>query len=168
MSGRTGLSGHAAVLGTEDGGGRGRRFLELSVLLTGFGRVQLTGTGMAGAYLRALDEVLPAGVLDELLAALGRVPAGADDEAAAAAILADPKLGPVARNIIIMWYCGTWTQLPQEWRTAYGTSPLDSTRVISAEAYQSGLQWVAAGAHPAGARPQGFGAWSLPPEGARG
>jgi hypothetical protein len=149
-------------------GDRAARFVELSALLTGFGRVQLTGTGLAGAYLGVLDSTLPAGMPDELLDVFGGLPEGADrEDAAAAAILDDPRLGPVARNIILLWYCGTWTALPDAWRAAYGSSPLDVSRVVSAEAYQGGLQWTAAGAHPAGARQQGFGAWSLPPEGSR-
>jgi hypothetical protein len=145
-------------------GERSDRFLELSGLLTGFGRVQLAGTGMTETYLQALDAVLPAGVIDELLAAFQRLPAGPGREAAAASqILGDPKLGPVARNVIVLWYCGTWTALPDAWRAAYGASPQDTTHVVSGEAYQAGLQWTAAGAHPPGASPQGFGAWALAP-----
>ncbi|HEV3382009.1 MAG TPA: hypothetical protein VG142_13650 [Trebonia sp.] len=144
-------------------------FLRLSELLTGFGAIDLLGTGLAGRYLRAIDDILPPGVLDELAAAFSRLPSGPDREAAAATtILADQKLGPVARNIILMWYRGTWARLPEEWRSAYGTSPSDTDHVVSAEAYQAGLQWVAAGAHPAGARQQGYGAWAAAPEQTRG
>jgi hypothetical protein len=139
-------------------------FLDLSVLLTGYDRVQLLGTGMADGYLCALEEALPSGVLDELLGAYERLPRADREAAVASAILGDPKLGPVARNVILLWYCGTWTALPEAWRTAYGTSPLDTSRAVSAEAYQAGLQWVAAGAHPIGARQQGYGAWAVPPE----
>ena len=143
-------------------------FLALSSCLTGFGRVQLTGTGLTDTYLQAIDAILPSGVLGELLGTFARLPADAGREAAVeSAILADPKLGPVARNIILLWYCGTWTMLPAEWRAVYGASPLDTGHVVSAEAYQGGLQWVAAGAHPAGARQQGFGAWAVAPEGSQ-
>jgi hypothetical protein len=143
---------------------RAARFLDLSVLLTGFGRLQLLGTGMADGHLRALDLVLPVGTVEELLAAYERLPAGAEREAAVTStLLEDPKLGPVARNLIRMWYCGTWTSLPDDWRAAYGTSPLDTDRVLSAEAFQAALQWVVAGAHPPGARQQGFGSWAEPP-----
>ena len=168
--------------------GRAGQFADLSALLTGFDRIQLLGTGMVGSYLHAVDAALPEGVLDELLDAFGHLPpaagadgAGADgagaqnaqnvqnarEAAISTAVLDDPKLGPVARNVIVAWYCGTWTALPDGWREAYGTSPLDTDRVLSAEAYQAGLQWVAAGAHPAGALQQGYGAWSAAPEGAR-
>jgi hypothetical protein len=136
---------------------RSERFIVLSARLTGFGRVTLLGTGMTTEYLAALDAVLGAELVDELLAA--------DD---AGALLGDAKLGPVAQNLILLWYCGTWTALPDDWRAVYGSSPLDTTHVASAEAYQAGLQWVVAGAHPAGARQQGFGAWAVAPEGVAG
>jgi hypothetical protein len=106
------------------------QFVDLSALLTGFDRVALLGTGMTGEYIDALDAVLPAGTLDELLAAYARLPPDGDLEvAAASAILGDAKLGPVARNVILMWYCGTWTAMPDAWRAAYGASPLDVNRV---------------------------------------
>jgi len=142
----------------------------MSALLTGYGRVRLAGTGLTEAYLRTIDSALPAGVLDELLDTFSRsLPAGGDREAAAVpAILDDLRLGPVARNVILLCYCGTWTALSEAWHAAYGNSPLDTTRVVSAQAYQAGLQWDAAGAHPAGAHQQGFGAWSAPPEGGSG
>jgi hypothetical protein len=163
--------------------GRAGQFADLSALLTGFDRIQLLGTGMVGSYLHAIDAALPDGVLDELLDAFGHLPpragagararAGAEarearEAAVSSAVLDDPKLGPVARNLIVVWYCGTWTALPDGWREAYGTSPLDTDRVLSAEAYQAGLQWVAAGAHPAGALQQGYGAWSAEPEAPKG
>ena len=136
------------------------------MLLTGFGRVQLLATGMTEEYVQALDAVLPPGMLDALLDAYGRLPEGAGRDAAVESdILGDAKLGPVARNLILLWYCGTWTALPEAWRAAYGASPLDTNRVESAEAYLAGLQWVVAGAHPAGARQQGFGAWAVAPQG---
>lgn len=136
---------------------RSDRFIVLSARLTGFGRVTLLGTGMTAEYLAALDAVVGAPLVDEMLAS--------ED---AGALLQDPRLGPVARNLILLWYCGTWTALPEDWRAAHGTSPLDVTRVESAESYQAGLQWVVAGAHPAGARQQGFGAWAVAPEGVAG
>ena len=126
---------------------RMEQFLGLSVELTGFDRLHLLATAMTGTYIDTVDARLPAGVLDELLAVYGKLPAGAGREAAITRLLEDPKLGPVARNLILLWYCGTW-----------------ESGVVSAEAYLAGLQWVAAGAHPAGARQQGFGAWSQAPE----
>lgn len=139
-------------------------FLGLSTLLTGFSRLRLLGTGMARDYLHALDEILPRGFVDELLGVFERLPAGSDLEASVSAqLLNDAKLGPIARNIILLWYCGSWTQLPDAWRAQYGAAAEDVRHVVSAKAYQAGLQWVVAGAHAAGGQQQGFGAWSLAP-----
>ena len=137
---------------------RATRFLEISADLTGFCRVELAGTGMTAAYLAALDAVLPVGLVDRLLAAW--------PNAGKSAVLDDPELGPVARNVILLWYRGAWSALPQDWRAAHGVSPHDTDRVLSAAAYRAGLQWAAASAHPAGAAPQGYGAWAAPPAGA--
>lgn len=140
--------------------------VDLSALLTGFHRVQLFGTGMADQYLKTLEDVLPAAVLDGLLNAYEKLPEGDEREAALEAqIFGHPDLGAVARNLILLWYTGTWRALPDEWRGRNGRSPLDLDRVVSPEAYVAGLQWVAAGAHPMGGRQQGFGSWALAPEG---
>jgi hypothetical protein len=144
-------------------------FLGLSALLTGFDHVQLLGSGMTDSYLQTLEDVLPEDVLTDLLRAYEALPADDGREAAVVRyILRSARLGPVAQNLMILWYCGTWTALPDDWRAAHGSSPLDIDRVISPEAYVAGLQWVAAGAHPIGARQQGFGAWALAPEGVMG
>ena len=116
---------------------RANRFIEISSELTGFCRVALAGTGMSDDYLAALDAVLPAGVLDGLLEQWRG--AGRDN------VLGDATLGPVARNIVLLWYRGAWTPLPNEWRVAHGASPLDIDRVISARAYRAGLQWAGGG-----------------------
>lgn len=104
---------------------RTREFLEVSARLTGFSPVELQGTGMVDVYLQTVEE---AGVLDELLAA------------------GEPS-GDAARDVILLWYCGTWRG-----------------QTVSADAYIAGLQWAAAGAHPVGGRAQGYGAWAVPPE----
>ncbi|MFC5353965.1 hypothetical protein [Azospirillum himalayense] len=148
--------------------GRLDGFVGLSALLTGFDAVQLLGTGLAAEYLAVLDAVLPEDVVGDLMSAYRQLPRGPERERTAQAeILGAPRLGPVARNLIVLWYCGTWTQLPAAWRAAFGASPLDTSRVVSSAAYQAGLQWLAAGAHAAGANPQGYGAWALGPKGAR-
>lgn len=144
---------------------RTERFLDLSVLLTGFDRAQLLGTGVAGQYLRTLEDVVCGEVLDDLLHARERLPAGEPSEAVIRSEIIDhADRGPVARNLIMLWYSGTWRALPEDWRRAHGASPLDTDRVVSGAAYAAGLQWVAAGAHPMGARAPGFGSWALPPE----
>lgn len=140
-------------------------FLRLSTALTGFGRVDLLGTAMAVTCLQTLDAALPTGLVAELLAAYPPGLSPTDDEAAVNRLLADTKLGPVARSLIVLWYSGSWTSMTDDWCASYGAAQLDVTRVLSADAYLAGLQWVVAGAHPPGARQQGFGAWAMAPEG---
>ncbi|WP_207460052.1 hypothetical protein [Azospirillum sp. SYSU D00513] len=145
-------------------------FIGLSILLTGFDAVRLRGSGMAEPYLKAIGAVLPPDVVGDLLSAYEQLPPGSERErerVLESEILGDPRLGPVARNLIVLWYCGSWTQLPPAWRAAFGESPLDTNRVISGAAYQAGLQWEAAGGHPPGANPQGYGAWASGPQRSR-
>ncbi|GAB6902192.1 hypothetical protein [Kineosporia succinea] len=127
-------------------------FLDLSVTLTGFNHFQLLGTGNAAVLRAELDQIVPADLVARLL--------GSTDPEAT---LADPDLGPPARDLVLMWYSGTWAQLPDDWRERHGAHPRDTRHVVSAEAYRGGLQWIVAGAHPAGAHQQGFGAWAMPP-----
>lgn len=136
-----------------------RRFLRVSADLTGFDSFELAGTGMAETYLATLERILPRGFLGQMMVDWPYP----GDEPIGPALLGDPKIGPVARNIILLWYRGTWTALPEAWRAAYGASPHDVDHLVSGAAYRAGLQWAAAGGHPAGADAQGYGAWAAPP-----
>ena len=141
---------------------RQQSFVELSAALTGFSPVILQGTGMTSAYLHTIESIVPATLLRRLFQAFGNA-TGNSAAADLTAILDDPDLGPVARAISVLWYCGAWTELPESWRARHGIAPADTTGVVSGAAYQAGLQWTVVGAHPAGARQQGFGAWSTEP-----
>ncbi len=141
-------------------------FVEASTRLTGFSRVELFGTGAAKEYLETLEAVLETPVLDTLFAAIGDLVTDHATEAEiAGSILSDPVLAPIVKNVIVLWYCGTWQQLPDTWRASHGCSPKDTTRVVSANSYLSGLQWKLVGAHPPGGDMQGFASWSRPPRG---
>jgi hypothetical protein len=141
---------------------RPQSLVKLSAALTGFSPVILQGTGMAQAYLNKIESVVPARMLERLFDTFENASensARSDLEV----ILDDPDLGPVVRAIAVLWYCGAWTELPGAWRARNGAAPGDTTGVVSPAAYQAGLQWTVVGAHPAGARQQGFGAWSTEP-----
>jgi hypothetical protein len=127
------------------------RFVALSAELTGFRTVDIWGTGQARAHL---DLVL-AVAGDDLTARLLRAPA--------AEALADPDLGPLARNLIVLWYLGQWDQMPRHWRDRHGAAPADVAGVPSAAAFRAGLVWPAIGSHPTGAKAPGFGSWATPP-----
>ena len=160
----------AGVAGSKDPSSVGA-FLRLSEILTGFNSIELLRTGMVEPYYDELTAVIGAREVGALLAAAEAVDAtaGSDDEVDTrmqSEILDDERFGPVARNIITMWYLGNWVQLPREWRNRFGAMSLDFDRVVSAKAYREGLVWPAAGTHPMGAKQPGFGSWSEPPPGA--
>ncbi len=143
-------------------------FLDLSSVLTGFSVFELHGTAQAEPYLSTLDTVVGPETVDELISAFTGVRDEAGEDEALEhglrrAILSDEKLGPITRNLIKLWYVGTWHELPQDWRDVYGTKPEDRTHVVSPTAYTEGLLWPAVGANPSGAKPHGYGIWATPP-----
>lgn len=137
-------------------------FLRLSVILTGFAEYELLGTGMVAPYYDELLRIIGAREAGALFGAVSRVTDG-DDERFREVILDSPRYGPVARNVLMMWYLGTWSQLPREWRNAYGATSYDTDHVVSAAAYREGLVWPAAGTHPMSAKQPGYGSWARPP-----
>lgn len=140
-----------------------RAFLTVSAALTGYNSAELQATGCAQEYWHQLRQVLPGDILARFLSHADALGQGGDDEIIRTQYLSDRRLGPVARSLIQLWYLGQWVPLPQDWRERYGASRFDVTRIISARAYKEGLVWDAIGAHPMGAKQQGFGAWSLEP-----
>jgi hypothetical protein len=139
-------------------------FVGLSVELTGFDEAELLGTGSTDIYYGYLAGTFP-DVLAELLAAWRRIAILPPDEREAAVrreILADPKLGPFARAVLVLWYTATWNALPAEWSQAYGYHG-DANQTFG-PAYPEGLVWKAAHLHPGGAKPTGFGTWAFEPE----
>jgi hypothetical protein len=152
-------------------------FLRLSVTLTGFEEYELLGTGMLMPYYDELLRIIGAREAGALLGAFSGAfsrafsealsgVADGDDEAFRRVILNSPRYGPVARNVTMMWYLGTWTQLPRGWRNTFGATAYDADHVVSAAAYREGLVWPTAGTHPMSAKQPGFGSWAQPPAGA--
>lgn len=143
------------------------RFVALSVALTGFDEAVLHGTGQVAAYLDTLLEAVGERHTEALLSAGSAVAARAGDrleQELRLRVFDDERIGPVARSLTVLWYTGQWTQLPAAWRDRFGANAADETRIVSPDAYQEGLVWLAAGTHPQGAKPMGYGAWSLPPD----
>lgn len=75
----------------------------------------------------------------------------------------DPRLGAVAKNVIKLWYSGTWFDLSPEWTATYGIPGTEGTFTASPQAYAQGLLWFAVGTSPPGARAPGYGSWADPP-----
>lgn len=142
------------------------RFLALSSELAGFTIYELRGTGQAEAYLASACRVVGENCVVALLSAYAEAPAaGAAREAhLRRTVLGDPRLGPVARNIMKLWYLGIWYELPRPWMEAYGARADNTTFMVSADAYTEGLVWPAVGANPPGAKAPGYASWVGPPQ----
>ena len=144
-------------------------FLGLSATLTGYSRFRLLGTGQTDLYLTTTRAAVGDDVLDQLLTTFAEVhrDAAGDQDALdrglRTQVLSDDRLGPVARNLIKMWFVGTWYELPQEWRDRYAAREPVVTHVVSPASYTEGLLWPTIGANPPGAKGQGFGSWVGPP-----
>jgi hypothetical protein len=145
-------------------------FIALSVSLTGFPEYQLQGTGLASLYLSELIDIVGKEIIQEILDTYQKIQSKSGNDAQKLEeniriqLMSDAKFGPVARNILKLWYSGNWYQLPDEWRTNYGVRERDISFVISAESYTEGLLWRAIGSNPSGAKPIGYGIWAEAPE----
>lgn len=146
-----------------------REFLVFSSMLTGFTTFRLRGTGQAEIYFSTTTDIVGEATVRKLLTTFREISDDARDDEAIRdreirrRIMSDEKLGPVARNLIKLWYVGIWYELPRDWRESFGESEKDHTFVISAAAYTEGLLWPAIGANPSGAKPLGYGTWAFPP-----
>lgn len=144
-------------------------FLQLSTVLTDFSEFQLLGTGQAELYYSTAVGIAGKSVISELLQVFRQVESDAKSDpekletGLRSAILSDEKLGPVARNLIKLWYIGTWYQLPGSWHERFGLAGDDKTFIPSPSSYVEGLLWTAIGAHPPGAKAPGYGTWTGPP-----
>lgn len=145
-------------------------FLSFSSVVTGFTAFQLQGTGQAQRYLSTVIQIVGEATVVDLLRTFRQVQEKAGPNEASldrllrAKIFSDEKLGPIARNLVKLWYVGTWYQLPAAWRRVFGELESDTTAVVSPAAYTEGLLWPAIGANPAGAKGPGYGTWGAPPQ----
>ena len=145
-------------------------FLYLSAALTGFSVVDLQATGVANDYLtlvtKMVGERLCFDLWSETRKIAGDLPVvnSRVEREVNRKILLHRMFGPVARNILLLWYNAIWYELPAGWTDKQGANALDHDHVVSAEAYQTALVWQAMGAHPPAAKPTGFASWALKPE----
>jgi hypothetical protein len=139
------------------------RFLAFSADVTAFTVFQLRGTGQAEAYLHAVVDVVGEALVDDLLERHHALGDGDLDDLLRREIFSDERLGPIARNVVKLWFVGTWYELPAAWRESFGALEGDVTFMVSATAYTEGLLWPAIGANPPGAKGPGYGSWAGPP-----
>jgi len=138
-------------------------FLAFSAEVTAFSIFELQGTGQTSAYLNAVEEVVGPEILKQLLDTYRQLAPSEREAQLRREIFGNPRLGPIARNLIKLWYVGIWYQLPRDWSEAYGAHERDVTFMVSAAAYTEGLLWPAVGAKPPGAKAPGYASWTEPP-----
>jgi len=146
------------------------QFIGFSSEITGFTAFDLRGTGLAEPFLATVGDIIGDELLDELLRRYATVLGAADGDAARLQnqlrrdIFSDEKLGPIARNIVKLWYVGIWYELPREWMETFGALERNDTFMVSAQAYTESLLWAAIDANPPGAKGPGYGSWTGPPQ----
>jgi len=146
-------------------------FLDLSVVLTGFSRFHLQGTGQASLYFETVRDIIGGELFGELLQTFHRLDLEAQNnndesiltQGLRTEILGSEKIGPIARNIIKLWYVATWYELPQPEQNLCDPKENAKGFIPSPQAYPEGLLWPAIGVNPPGAKGQGYGTWSEPP-----
>jgi hypothetical protein len=139
----------------------------LTELLDAYDRAAAASAGAARAGGARAEGARAEGARAEGARAVGAAAEGTSTtsraRALAAEVFSDEKLGPVARNVIKLWYAGTWYELPKEWTESFGALANDGTFTASPQAYPEALLWRAIGANPPGARAPGYGSWAFPP-----
>jgi hypothetical protein len=147
-------------------------FLAFSAELTGYSETDLEGTGNVDAYRALVEQQAGPLICDMLYAAAEGVVqatgAGARAEAMRIDVLASPTVWPLCQAIVTLWYQGSWASPPAAWYHG-ANSPVPpgvtpgAPVTLAALAYTAQLAYHAAGAHPPGANPTGYGSWSLDP-----
>jgi len=140
-------------------------FAELCGALTGFDAAHLVGTGNVAPFWNHLVDRTGDAHADVLLTTWSARVRDAEDPARAMRlhVLGDARLGPIARNLIRLWFVGTWKALPADWRAAYAPGRQDGDIIPASRAYTEGLLWPTVGANPPGAKPFGYAMWAKPP-----
>lgn len=139
-------------------------FLKLSGVLTGFEYTDLQGTGVAQDYY---DDLVRSAGQEQVNALLKAAEEAGDSETDICKTIwddEDNRFGPLARNIVLMWYLGSSYPLPKSWYEDHQPegAPIHE-HVVSAAAYKEGLVWTAMGTHARGAKPPGYGSWRNKP-----
>lgn len=147
-------------------------FLGISAELTGYSETDLESTGNVDAYHALVGQQIGPAIADMFYAAAADVVratgAAARADAMRIDVLASPTVWPLCQWIVMLWYLGSWTSPPKSWYVSAGSTPPDGVTpgnpvTLAAQAYTEQLAYRAAGAHPPGANPTGYGSWAIDP-----
>jgi len=151
---------------------RRQTFVEFCAAITGYSATTLEGTALVDHNQGLLESVIGeaiAGQFYALAAPIVRLDNSSErEELIRTSILPSAIMWGIASNLISLWYLGVWNQLSAGWYEAAGLplpGPTDPGRshVPSPSSYVEQLSYRTAGAHTPGAKPGGFGSWSIPP-----
>ena len=131
-------------------------FIAMSSVLTGTRELD---RGIAGQYFERISKDAEGSKLSALLGVFREIQAAGGDttEAIRQRIMNDGALGPLAQQIIILWYTSAIHTQDEKGNHKFDF-PDDPNQ------YFSGLVWTAIRAHPLGLSGGYFGHWKYPPE----
>ena len=147
-------------------------FPAFCAFITAFSETDLQGTGLVDDYLAIVQQTLGETLWAEFdRAATDVINASTPAERDALfqqSFVASPILWPVVSNLLSLWYLGIGTPFSAAWYQQQDrTVPPDlvpgTPYVPSEAAYIEQLSYRAAHAHPPGAKPTGYGSWSVSP-----
>lgn len=124
-------------------------FLEVSALLTGFSETELKATGMAENYYNTILQNTDKESIDYFFLDLNTLLRNSGqskqkiESVLATQFMPGSSYSGLAKNIIILWYTGSW-----------------GDNVVSSASYIQGLMWDAGHTHPPGAKQPGYGSWA--------
>lgn len=127
-------------------------FLKASVVLTGFSKTELKGTGMLETYYNTILQNSEKEDVDYFfldIETLLNDPSQTQesiDQTIEANFMPNSCYGALAKSIITLWYTGNW-----------------GGNVVSSASYIQGIMWDAIHSHPPGAKQPGYGSWANPP-----
>jgi hypothetical protein len=147
-------------------------FLRFSEEITAYSSPELQGTGMVDTYQAVLEGAVGSTLLPSFYALASSVTSAVNgvqrEDLMRTKVLPSPIFWPMVSNLISLWYLGNWIIFPDSWYTATGLKkPANGEPgfggVPSPQAYVEQLSYRTAGAHTPGAKPTGYGSWSIPP-----
>ena len=136
-----------------------KTFEALSIVLTGFSKSDLVGTGMLDFYFSVFQKEVGSASVEDLLSAFESLAISnpesisEEEESRVEQLLQEEAFAHITKQLIQLWYLG-------EWIVAQYSS---DNYIISSNAYLQGLVWKAIGAHPMGGKQPGFGTWGYAP-----
>jgi hypothetical protein len=135
-------------------------FENLSIVLTGFSRADIVGTGLLQTYFDTVKKELGKETFEAILNAIQHIKISNAESISKkesrqiADLMSNINFKTPIGQIIQLWYLGEWV---------VGTFNPENY-IVSSQSYLEGLIWKAIAAHPMGGKQPGYGTWGFPPQ----